>query len=81
MTVRGIDLFPPPQNAVPPNCILEVDDMLKPWTFDTPFDLIHLRFMMGACTPEEWRKLYHQCYKYVAPRLPITHFANLKQES
>ena len=28
-TVRGVDLYPPPDNWVPPNCILEVDDVLK----------------------------------------------------
>lgn len=27
--VRGIDLSPPPNDCVPPNCILEVDNMCK----------------------------------------------------
>lgn len=27
--VRGVDLYPPPDNWVPPNCILKVDDVLK----------------------------------------------------
>lgn len=25
-TVTGVDLYPPPQTFVPPNCVLEVDD-------------------------------------------------------
>ena len=28
-TVYGVDLYPPPQSWLPPNCILEVDDMPK----------------------------------------------------
>lgn len=28
-TVHGVDLYPPPQTWVPPNCILEVDDLTK----------------------------------------------------
>ena len=64
--VNGIDLFPPPTRFVPPNCILEVDDMMKTWNFDKQFDMIHLHFHMGACTPEEWRKLYYQSYKYIS---------------
>ncbi|KAJ5123987.1 uncharacterized protein N7515_007812 [Penicillium bovifimosum] len=30
-TVRGVDLFPPPVNWVPPNCVLEVDYVLREW--------------------------------------------------
>lgn len=29
VTVHGVDLYPPPQKWVPPNCILEVDDFTK----------------------------------------------------
>lgn len=41
--VRGFDLYPPPNVWVPPNCKLEVDDALKPWMFDTKFELVHMR--------------------------------------
>lgn len=43
LTVHGVDLYPPPQTWVPPNCILEVDDFTQPWTWDTKFDLVHIR--------------------------------------
>ena len=61
--VRGVDLFPPPGEWLPPNCIMEVDDILQKWTWRDPFDLIHLRHMLGSFTPEEWDIVYKQCYK------------------
>lgn len=64
--VRGVDLFPPPLDWLPPNCVLEVDDVLQEWTWRTPFDLIHLRQMIASFTPEEWAKVYKQCYECVA---------------
>lgn len=65
--VRGVDLFPPPITWIPPNCILEVDDVLKQWTWHDKFDLIHLRHGIGAFTPEEWDVLYKQCYDNLEP--------------
>ncbi|KAJ5605182.1 hypothetical protein N7510_010336 [Penicillium lagena] len=65
--VRGVDLFPPPLDWLPPNCVLEVDDVLQEWTWRTPFDLIHLRQMIASFTPEEWTKVYKQCYDNLAP--------------
>lgn len=62
-TVRGVDLFPPPIDWLPPNCIMEVDDVLKEWTWRKSFDLIHLRQMVGAFTPKEWNSVFEQCYK------------------
>ena len=62
-TVRGVDLFPPPVTWVPPNCVLEVDDVQRPWTWKEPFDLIHIRQLLGSFTPEGWRDLYQQCYE------------------
>jgi hypothetical protein len=64
-TVRGVDLFPPDVNWMPPNCILEVDDVLQDWTWHEPFDLVHLRILEGAFTPEEQKKVYAQIYKLV----------------
>ncbi|KAJ5272492.1 hypothetical protein N7478_007617 [Penicillium angulare] len=66
-TVRGVDLFPPPVNWAPPNCILEVDDILKSWTWRQPFDLIHLRILDCAFTPEETKQVYKQCYDHLEP--------------
>lgn len=62
-TVRGVDLFPPPVTWIPPNCILEVDDILQDWTWRDPFDLIHLRQLDCAFTPEQTDRLYKQCYE------------------
>ncbi|KKA18599.1 hypothetical protein T310_7458 [Rasamsonia emersonii CBS 393.64] len=66
-TVRGVDLYPPPVSWVPPNCILEVDDVLEDWTYRQPFDLIHMRLLLGAFTPEEWDRVYKQCYDNLKP--------------
>ncbi|KAJ5492785.1 hypothetical protein N7539_001531, partial [Penicillium diatomitis] len=66
-TVRGVDLFPPPINWVPPNCLFEVDDVQKPWTWKEPFDLIHIRQLLGSFTPDEWRDLYQQCFENLVP--------------
>ncbi|KAJ5100602.1 hypothetical protein N7456_006654 [Penicillium angulare] len=66
-TVRGVDLYPPPVSWVPPNCILEVDDVLQEWTWHQPFDLIHMRLLDGAFTHEETDKLYKQIYRNLRP--------------
>lgn len=65
--VRGVDLFPPPVTWIPPNCILEVDDVLEDWTWRDKFDLIHIRHGLGAFTPAEWDRLYSQCYENLEP--------------
>ncbi|KAJ6110748.1 hypothetical protein N7486_002983 [Penicillium sp. IBT 16267x] len=66
-TVRGVDLFPPPVTWIPPNCILEVDDILQDWTWRDPFDLIHLRTLDSSFTGEQEDRLYKQCYDHSAP--------------
>lgn len=66
-TIRGVDLYPAPENWVPPNCKLEVDDVLKPWDYKDKIDLIHIRYLMGAFSDEEWRLLYGQVYENLAP--------------
>ncbi|KAJ6007523.1 hypothetical protein N7540_011499 [Penicillium herquei] len=66
-TVRGVDLFPPPVSWLPPNCILEVDDILEDWTWREPFDFIHLRILDCAFTPEETENVYKQCYDHMQP--------------
>lgn len=66
-TVRGVDLFPPPVSWMPPNCVLEVDDVLQEWTWREPFDLIHMRIMIGSFDPGEWDRVYKQCYDKLRP--------------
>lgn len=56
-------MFPPPITWIPSNCILEVDDILKEWTWEEPFDFIHMRTMLGAFTAQEWDDVYKQCYE------------------
>ncbi|CAI7637377.1 unnamed protein product [Penicillium pancosmium] len=66
-TVRGVDIFPPPVTWMPPNCILEVDDVLREWTWREPFDFIHLRIMLGAFTEKEWDIVYQKCFENLKP--------------
>ncbi|KAJ6051382.1 uncharacterized protein N7446_006014 [Penicillium canescens] len=66
-TVHGVDLFPPPVTWVPPNCILEVDNILEEWTWNVPLDLIHMRGMTGSFEPHEWDRVYQQCYDNLKP--------------
>ncbi|KAJ6015156.1 hypothetical protein N7540_009747 [Penicillium herquei] len=66
-TVRGVDLFPPPAAWVPPNCILEADDVLQEWTWTEPFDFIHLRIMLGSFGVDEWKVVYKKCYDNLEP--------------
>ncbi|CAP86336.1 Pc20g10070 [Penicillium rubens Wisconsin 54-1255] len=66
-TVRGVDIFPPPVTWMPPNCLFEVDDILREWTWREPFDFIHMRLMLGSFTPEGWDQLYKQCYDALTP--------------
>lgn len=61
-TVYGIDLSPPPTSWVPPNCFLQVDDVLEEWTWREKFDLIHMRLMLGAFTDAEWTDVYRKCF-------------------
>lgn len=64
VTVYGVDLYPPPQGWVPPNCILEVEDVTKPWTWSMKFDLINMRMLMGGFSVQEWKTVYRQAYEY-----------------
>ncbi|OQE90316.1 hypothetical protein PENNAL_c0012G10148 [Penicillium nalgiovense] len=66
-TVRGVDIFPPPVSWMPPNCLFEVDDVLREWTWREPFDFIHMRLMYGAFPPEGWHTLYKQAYDALEP--------------
>ncbi|CAK3830603.1 Hypothetical predicted protein [Lecanosticta acicola] len=67
-SVYGVDLYPPPNTWVPPNCHLEVEDViLGDWSFRKPFDLIHMRLLLGAFTDAEWDRLYGIVYDNLRP--------------
>lgn len=66
-TVRGVDLFPPPVVWMPPNCVIEVDDVLQEWTWREQFDLIHMRNMIASFDSNEWDRVYKKCYDNLQP--------------
>ncbi|CAG8358637.1 unnamed protein product [Penicillium salamii] len=66
-TVHGVDIFPPPALWMPPNCVFEVDDVLREWTWRESFDFIHMRLMYGAFTDEGWEQVYKQAYDALEP--------------
>lgn len=74
MAVHGVDQYPPPRDWVGPNCILEVDDVTKDWTWSKKFSLIHIRQLMGFFTVDEWKNLYQQAYEWV-DSFPIPYFS------
>ncbi|KAJ5647004.1 hypothetical protein N7490_003376, partial [Penicillium lividum] len=66
-TVRGVDLYPPPETWIPPNLVFEVDDVLQPWTWTTKFDLIYIRHLLGSFDREGWSTLYDRCFENLEP--------------
>ncbi|KAJ5156603.1 hypothetical protein N7492_009406 [Penicillium capsulatum] len=54
-SVIGVDLYPPPVDWTPPNCVIEVDDVLQEWLWREPFDLVHMRNMLGSFDEQEWK--------------------------
>ena len=66
-TVYGVDLSPPPPLWVPPNCFLQVDDVLEDWNWRHQFDLIHMRLMLGAFTDSDWANVYAKCFNQLKP--------------
>ncbi|KAF4458659.1 methyltransferase [Fusarium albosuccineum] len=50
---------------VPPNCIFELDDLEKDWTWSAPFDLIFARVMTGCFT--DMQEFVHKAYKSLEP--------------
>ena len=65
--VYGVDLAPPVNTWIPPNCNLQVDDALSEWTWRVKFDLIHMRLMLGAFTDTEWDDIYQKCFDNLEP--------------
>lgn len=68
-----VDLYPPPDNFVPPICVFELDGITKEWTWGHKFSLIHIRWMFGSFSTEGWTKLYPQAYDHLEPRGWIEH--------
>ncbi|KAH0558736.1 hypothetical protein GP486_004618 [Trichoglossum hirsutum] len=50
---------------VPPNVRFEIDDAEDTWTYSTPFDYIHCRYMAGSIL--DWPRLVRQAYKLSCP--------------
>lgn len=48
---------------MPPNCILEVDNILEEWTWRDPLDLIHMRIMTGSFDHAGWDHVYASSYR------------------
>ncbi|KAF4982463.1 hypothetical protein FZEAL_1917 [Fusarium zealandicum] len=63
--VIGVDLSPIQPAFVPPNCVYEIDDLEKEWTWKTPFDFIFCRMMTGSFQdPEDIAK---KAYEGLSP--------------
>lgn len=43
-----------------------MDDVLKTWTWNKSFSLVHFRFLLGAFSVQEWKRLYKQIYNNLA---------------
>lgn len=48
---------------MPPNVQFEVDDIEQDWTYKSPFDFIHARFL--ASSIRDWPRLFQQVFKLV----------------
>ena len=49
--------------AAPPNVTFEVDNAGHEWTYNEPFDFIHIRELAGAFS--DWRKIYAEVAKHL----------------
>ncbi|OLN85494.1 Demethylmenaquinone methyltransferase 4 [Colletotrichum chlorophyti] len=63
--VIGVDLVPPKVEFVPPNVILEVDDIDEPWTYNHSFDYIHSRMMTSSIS--NWKDYLQKCFDNLSP--------------
>ena len=64
-TVLGTDLSPVQPTFVPPNCSFEIDDVESDWTFNHPFDFVHLRFLNIGM--RDWSKFFRQAFQHLKP--------------
>ncbi|KAF5660554.1 methyltransferase [Fusarium heterosporum] len=70
--VVGVDLSPIQPNFIPPNCIFEVDDINKEWTYpEDKFDFIHIRYMTG--TVPDWTEFLTKAQRHLTPGGWIEH--------
>lgn len=67
LTVRGVELFPPPHTWAPSSCLFEVDDVPQEWTYREPFDLIQIKQLLVALTPNQTDDLHKRGYDNLAP--------------
>lgn len=65
--MRGLDISPSAVKWVPPNCILEVEDITKEWIWTERFDLNHIKQLYEALTAEETRVMYQRIYDNLEP--------------
>ncbi|KAF4835779.1 Secondary metabolism regulator LAE1 [Colletotrichum tropicale] len=63
--VIGADLSPIQPNFTPVNCIFEVDDLEKEWTWSEPFDFIFARNMCGSFA--DWPSFIAQAFENLEP--------------
>ncbi|WYZ41267.1 hypothetical protein EsH8_V_000162 [Colletotrichum jinshuiense] len=63
--VIGVDLSPIQPSYVPANCVFEVDDLEKEWTWTTPFDFVFARNLMGSFS--DWEGFIKQAYDNLEP--------------
>ncbi|KAG5657659.1 hypothetical protein KAF25_007692 [Fusarium avenaceum] len=63
--VIGVDLSPIQPSMVPPNCVFEIDDLEKEWTWSEPFDFIFARTMTGSFADTE--KFVNNAYANLEP--------------
>jgi trans-aconitate methyltransferase len=63
--VIGVDISPTQPHMVPPNVRFQVDDVEETWSYSSPFDLIHCRYM-PACI-SDFPKLIRQAYADTKP--------------
>lgn len=80
--VQGIDLYPPPDNFVPPNCTFTIDDALKTWLFKSKFDLVHIRFVPMISVSEQKTNSSKRSLRLLYPRAMASPLqASLQQPS
>ncbi|KIV92325.1 hypothetical protein PV10_06777 [Exophiala mesophila] len=63
--VIATDLSPIQPTWIPPNLQFLVDDAEADWTFDEPFDWIHIRNMGGSIA--DWPALFRKCLDNLKP--------------
>jgi len=63
--IIGVDISANMPTWLPPNVRFEIADVEDPWTYGTPFDYIHSRYMAGSI--KDWPELMGQCFNHVKP--------------